>query len=253
MKIVFLTIVLDGMPWIATHLPVFNRLRCDWEWHIVEGVAKNVGCTSWCKPIKPRLSNDGTTEFLNAIRSHPRVRIYQKESWNGKLEMVNTPLQDIKEECLLWEVDSDELWRSDQIETVRHLFEANQDVGAALFWCRYFVGPNLVISNRNVYGNHNGEWRRCWRFTPGKLFTKHEPPEFPITGTTLSQDEMEGLGIVFDHYAWALPKHVQLKEEYYGYSNAFTCWRRLQDNTNWPCSLKDFLPWVKDEAIVNRL
>ena len=30
--------------------------------------------------------------------------------WDGKREMVNEPLFNINEECLLWQIDADELW-----------------------------------------------------------------------------------------------------------------------------------------------
>ena len=45
MKVYFFTIVLDGMPFITHHLPVFNRLSFDWEWRIVEGVELPDNCT----------------------------------------------------------------------------------------------------------------------------------------------------------------------------------------------------------------
>ena len=92
----FFTIVLNGMPWISCHLPVFNKLNVDWRWHVIEGAAKNVGCTSWCKSIPPSLSTDGTTEYLNEISSHPRVRLYRSKMWNGKLDMVNAFAAEIK-------------------------------------------------------------------------------------------------------------------------------------------------------------
>src|SRR6185503_8916213 len=90
MKLVFLTIVLDGMPWVTRHWPEFERLDFDWQWHVVEGAAANTACTSWCAPIAPRLSNDGTTQYLDALASYDhRVILHRKELWQGKLDMVN--------------------------------------------------------------------------------------------------------------------------------------------------------------------
>ena len=39
--------------------------------------------------------------------------------WDGKREMVSAPLPNIREECLLWQVDADELWTADQIVSIQ--------------------------------------------------------------------------------------------------------------------------------------
>jgi len=91
--------------------------------------------------------------------------------------MVNAPLDRIREECLLWQVDSDELWTTEQFLTARDLFRTHPDKTAAFYFCHYFVGEQLVITTRDTYGNHRGyEWIRTWRFTPGCRWTAHEPP-----------------------------------------------------------------------------
>ena len=45
---------------------------------------------------------------------HPdRVVLYRQPPgvfWDGKRAMVNAPLANIDEECLLWQIDADELW-----------------------------------------------------------------------------------------------------------------------------------------------
>src|SRR5687768_18040248 len=122
MTVVFLSIVLDGMPWISVHWPMMRTLPFKWEWHAVEGVAKNIGCTSWCKKIPARLSNDGTTEYLDSISFDKRVHIHRKKLWQGKIDMVNEPLKHIKGPCLLWEIDSDEVWQAEQIVKMRSMF-----------------------------------------------------------------------------------------------------------------------------------
>src|SRR4051812_38483886 len=66
------------------------------------------------------------------------VTIYRKpldEFWDGKREMVNAPLPNITEPCLLWQVDSDELWTVEQIHSVHALFTKNPSKTAAYYWC----------------------------------------------------------------------------------------------------------------------
>lgn len=255
MKLILFTIVLDGMPWIPMHLPTFNRLRGDWEWHIVEGVASPTHCTSWCKQIAPRLSTDGTSEYLDSIASHPRVRIHRKPSWDGKIEMVNVPMGHVSEPSVVMQVDVDEVWQSDQIEVIRSLFDVKSARNAAMFRCRYFVGPNLILTGKNCYGNHESyEWIRAWKINPGQRFELHEPPK--IHGAEfrpVRHQETIDLGLVFDHYAYATRRQVEFKERFYGYAGAVAAWDRLQANRNWPAKLRDFLPWVTDDAIVQPL
>jgi len=255
MKLHILTIVLDGMPWLPSHLAVFNTLNVDWHWHIVEGVAANTHCTKWCRTLLPRLSVDGTTEFLDDISAHKRVTIYRKEQWDGKIEMVNAPLKVIQEPGLLWEMDADELWTKAQIETGVNLFIANPNRQLAQFKCRYYFGPDIVITSDNTYGNHHDyEWYRLWRWTPGQLFTTHEPPRLPgSTEHKIPIADTEKAGLVFEHYAYATPEAVSFKEYYYGYTNALENWHKLQENKKWPARLGEFIPWIKDEATASRL
>ena len=240
-----LTIVLDGMPFIAQHLAVFNRLNIHWQWHIVEGAASNTHCTKWCKPQSGRLSKDGTTEYLNQISAHPRVHVHRKPLWDGKIEMCNAPLNTIKEECVLLEVDCDEFWTAEQIESMLLLFQSNPTKTHAMFWCRYFFGPHLVMESRNCYGNTAcQDWKRAWRFNPGDKFVSHEPPHLSSESDALMHEATEAAGLVFDHYGYAQRSQVQYKEGFYGYKDAVKHWDKLQQVRTGERKLSDFLPWV---------
>jgi len=249
MKLVIFTIVLDGEPYIERHLPIFEQLRLDWEWRIAEGAASNTHCTKWCRPQLPRLSRDGTAEYLTKISTHPRVKLFRKQFWDGKIEQCNTCISDINEPCILLQVDVDEIWRGDQLEGIVRLFESRPEAMRAFFWCRYFLGSRIVATSTDGYGNREGEWLRAFRFKPGMTFLCHEPPILSGNkGVAVKRDETRALGLVFDHFAYALERQVAYKEQFYGYANAVKHWKRLQRNTKWPVNLKDFLPWVGDGA-----
>lgn len=249
MKLVLFTICLDSMPMITWHLPVFNNLRADWEWVVVEGAASNVRCTKWCQPQAPRLSRDGTSEYLNSLRGHPRVRIIQKQRWEGKVAMCQAAIQHIKEECVLVQIDSDELWSADQLQRMVQIYEGNARVAAMQFYCRFFLGQNIIAVGENCYGANAGEWLRSWRFFPGNKWKSHEPPVFeglPIPA--MPREETRQRGLVFQHFAYVFPQQVQFKQEFYGYKGALEHWMRLQQNKEWPVKLKRFLPWVDENA-----
>jgi len=255
MKLHIITLALDAMPFITRHLSVFEESELDFTWHIIEGAAENVGSTKWCQPQRPRLSRDGTSEYLNSIVSHPRVKLYRRQFWKGgKDMMVNMPLIHIREQCTLLQVDSDEIWKPWQVCKISELFEQNLLLDQMIFQCRYFVGRDIVINIENELRYKNLHWPRAWRFQPGMRFISHEPPVLmPHPRRAFSAHETHGMNLIFDHFSYAIESQVDMKSRFYGYVNAVTHWRRLQANTIWPVKLKDFLPWANEHSIAERI
>jgi glycosyltransferase involved in cell wall biosynthesis len=274
----FFTIVLNGEPFIRYHLDVFKTLPFPWHWHIIEGVADLRHDTGWSVKLGGQvtdalhhngLSTDGTTAYLDELaQQYPhQITLYRKPNgafWDGKREMVNAPLVNIKEECLLWQVDVDELWTADQLVTARQLFVDQPDKTAALYWCWYFVGENLVISTRNCYAQQpEQDWLRTWRYHPGCVWAAHEPPRLvePLDNgqwrdvaavNPFRHDETEAHGLVFQHFAYVLPEQLKFKETYYGYAGALDHWQTLQTETAFPVRLRRYFPWVTDFTMVDR-
>jgi glycosyltransferase involved in cell wall biosynthesis/Flp pilus assembly protein TadD/GT2 family glycosyltransferase len=270
----FFTIVLNGKPWIKYHAEVFQKLPFKWHWHIVEGVAELKHDTAWSLQFGGRVteqlhrngrSNDGTKEYLDELKQrYPNnVTIYRKPEgvfWDGKREMVNAPMVNINEECLLWQIDVDELWTFDQICTARQMFMDNPDKTAAWYWCWYFVGEDLVISTRHCYTqNPHQEWLRTWRFKPGMEWKTHEPPGLfePLPNgkwrdvgavNPFKHGETEKHGLIFQHFAYVSVDQLRFKEIYYGYKNAVSQWQKLQSQKQFPLLLREYLSWVNDET-----
>jgi hypothetical protein len=275
----FFTLVLNGEPFIRYHLERFKALKCPWHWHIIEGLAELKHDTAWSlqhgATIPPDVARDGrsvdgTAEYLDQIaRENPgQITIYRAPGgrmWDGKLEMVNAPLVNLPEECLLWEVDSDELWTTPQLELLRDLFLRHPDRTAAVFFCWYLVAPDLAINRRRRF--QELEWRRAWRYRKGMRWLAHEPPKLgqPIPGTndwadvTLQRPftpmEMEQAGLVFQHFGYVVEPQLKFKETYYGYKGITAEWRRLRATKDFPVPLKQFFnwPWVDSKAMVDPL
>lgn len=229
------TLALDAMPWLACTFSELMRLRdVDWQWVIVEGAAMPLKDTAWMKPQEPRLSGDGTTEFLDAIAWHPRVRVARRERWDGKTEMCNHALSLLPSvPAVLMQVDGDELWTADQLRDIRNLFDDDPTLAMARFDCDYMIGPNV----RTTDAGKPEEWLRAWRYAPGMRFTTHEPPVLaPARGKSLTRQQTGAMGLRFQHHAWTLPKHVAQKEALYGkrYVGALAGWEKLQRNRAWP-------------------
>ncbi|GCL36873.1 glycosyl transferase, group 1 [Sphaerospermopsis reniformis] len=273
----FFTIVLNGQPFIRYHIEVFKKLPFKWHWHIIEGVADLKHDTSWSLKLGGHITDeihkngrscDGTTEYIDElVQLYPEnITVYRKPEgifWDGKREMVNAPLANIKEESLLWQVDVDELWTLEQICTAREMFISNADKTAAFYWCWYFVGEKLIISTRNCYTqNPQQDWLRTWRFKPGYIWAAHEPPVLVktladgqyknvATANPFLHQETEADGLVFQHFAYVTPEQLNFKEKYYGYKNAVSQWNALQANTKFPILLRDYFSWVQDTTQVD--
>jgi len=274
----FFTIVLNGNPFIQYHENIFSQLTVPWRWHIVEGVASLINDTAWSLENGGQItssihnngrSNDGTSAYLDELakRYPDNIIIYRKPKgffWDGKKEMVEAPLSNIKENCLLWQIDADELWNVSQIESVYELFAKFPDKTAAYYWCWYFVGPNKIISTRYGYAqNPNQEWLRTWKFNPGDYWHAHEPPLLMrnISGSPqasiavnvaqinpFSHENTESVGAVFQHYAYATQEQIKFKEIYYGYKGAYDNWLRLQETPN-SSLLRNFFDWADGLAV----
>jgi glycosyltransferase involved in cell wall biosynthesis len=275
----FFTIVLNGEPFIRYHLELFGSLACDWHWHIVEGVAALVNDTAWSTATGGHIasdvhrrgrSNDGTSEYLDAITAQypQRVTLYRKpldQFWEGKREMVNAPIANLPDDCLLWQIDADELWTKAAIERVRALFLANPDRTAAFYWCDYFVGENIVVSTRYGYAeNPEREWLRTWRYRRGARWARHEPPVLMVRDADgverdlgrlkpFLHDDMERHGATFQHFAYVTEEQIRFKETYYGYRGALAKWRTLQGFEGPRARLGDYFSWVHDDTMVERV
>lgn len=256
MKKIAFTIVLNGMPYIEHQSEILPKVFD--EWHIIEGATLPGKDTGWCQNIDAKfysddkLSIDGTTEFIDTIVDNNKIFVHRKgDFWESKTEMCDQ-IGFLMEDCILMQFDVDEIWSPNILREVLTYAEDNSGFDGMLFKCNYFVGTNIVIQNENCYGNNPGEWCRLWKITNKTEWQSHEPPRIKGLTRFLSRDFTKDKNWIFDHYAYVLPQQVQFKENFYGYKDAFESWTRLQNCQQFPQKLSDYLPWVRDNAIVDK-
>ena len=204
-----------------------------------------------------RVSNDGTNQLLSALASHPRITVNSKPEWGGKTEMINAALTAFKKDGILLQMDSDEIWTADQLRRLNSIFSANPVYNTVKVKMDYMLGPNVISTSSNGYGNRSNEWVRAWRYSAGLWMECHEPPVFNGNrGKVCERDESESILGPILHMAWVTPQQVAYKQRIYrgGYENACEQWESLQSNTEWPVKdLKVFLPWVGHNASADLL
>ncbi len=243
-----ITLALNARQLLLVQFSNLNRYDGNWTWHIVHGTAANTGSTAWCQKLPPGLSTDGTTELLATWRGHPRICIYERALWaGGKDEMFQVALGQIRVPCVLLQADADEFFEPDQLLRLVALFQCAPAFRCAHFFCQFHVGPNIIITSENGYGNRPSEWVRAWNFVPGMTLQSHEPPVIVgLSGHYASRELTRLEGLVFQHWAYMFEEQVEFKERFYGYTDAVRHWKRLQANHKWPVrDLHSFLPWVE--------
>lgn len=255
----FFTPVLNGEPFIRYHIDILKQLPFRWHWHIIEGSSEET-----------ERDRDGTSSYLDKLAAaHPnQITLYRKpenELWSGKLEMLNAPLANIQEKCLLWQLEVNELWTVEQLCKGRKLFIENPTKTAAYYLNWYFVGEDLVVSDRYYYSqNPRQDWLRTWRYQPGYIWLGLEQPVLAQRFSDkhyqnvdlidpLTHKDTEKAGLAFQHFAYLLPQQLQLKEQYYGYQNALDCWQSLQAEQYFPVMLREYFPWIRDDTMVDRV
>ncbi len=258
------------MPFIKYHINLFRTLPYDWHWHIIEGVADLKYDTQW--PIslggkitsdlhRDGLSKDGTTEYLDGLREwYPdNVLIYRLDKgkfWDGKIEMVNAPISSLPSECILWEVDVDELWNLKSIDLMMNLFNLFPKKMGAFVYCDYLVGPRRYVVDLNTWATMPEDWIRVFRFKKGFHWDRHEPPKL-VDGNgvdwarkmAFKRDETLALGISFNHFAYVLEEQLAFKEIYYGYKDVVENWKKYQD-VKGRVNIAEFFPWIKATEVI---
>lgn len=253
------TVAHQSMPFIRHHLGVFMKLNRPWTWRICEGVTSIPAWFNMPGKItddmhENGLSTDGTSEYLQDI-SHlypNKIKLFRDDEYlTDKFQLMLSTINDT--ESIVCQIDVDEFWSSDQLETMASMFESQPTRTAAWFYDRFFVGPRLCLArgNGNSAGNMAYEWKRSWRWRPECKYVRHDPPQVSIPHCPdiamspahfFTREETAAAGLVFNHYAYVLEEQVRYKETRYGFKGAVDGWNRLQQVKNFPVDLYDYIP-----------
>jgi len=248
------TIVLNGMPYIKEHHAEFKKLKMPWKWRIVEGVSSPEKCTSHCKKVSGEWHNgfksiDGTSEYLDSIACD-NISVFRKDGeFAGKLEMVEKALEGV-DDGVVMEIDSDEMWRAEQIEELYSVLIQQKEGTPMQFECNYFVAPKKVVITKTGFASQPYEWFRAWRWGKDIKFESHEPPMLNVRTPFIPRGMTGMMGLIFNHYAYTTPEQVKFKEQFYGWDGFYERWKELQETTG-PVRLKRFIPYASENTVVD--
>ena len=218
-----ITIIYNGLHHLK-HGDFVERMKGIFDyWIIVEGHAGGEGTTSWCNNLKYQspISTDGTREYLKQIESDKIRVILNKDKWKSKDEQFKAGVEELRkitDNCILWQVDADEVWTLEKIK--RNELALESSVGCVGF--HHIVGKceDYLLLAEGRWGS--GKVNRVWRWE-GEEFLTHEPPTFE------GQGKPQELPEKFLHFSYYFEKDVEFKQKYYkGYGQILESWKALQ-------------------------
>jgi len=235
-NISFGMIVLNGEPFIRYNLE--NLYPHAYEILVVEGAVEKFAHAATADGH----SLDRTVEI---IRNFPdpknKIRLIQREGfWPEKDEMSNAYMAECTGEYI-WQIDVDEFYKPEDIETVRSFLVSDPDITQVNFrtvgFWRSFRAR--VMGASFIFGAD--EFIRIFKFKLGFKYSTHRPPTLADEEGRLFEhrkivtaQELEKMGIVQYHYSYVFPGYVADKSHYYS-------------KMGWGQGHEDGLDWFSDE------
>jgi len=243
MKISYVMIVLNGMPFIQASLE--SIYRSAHEIIIVEGAIEV------CK-FSANETGSSQDDTIACIRDFPDPEKKIKLILGGwgckdKLTMQNRALKDVTGDYV-WLVDSDEVYKEQDIEFICKKLQHTSSISTVVLPAIHFwKGIQYIIDSKKLdaVGVH-----RIFRFYPGAQFISHRPPKMllpKLKGVNFEQDilgkeELEKEGIRIYHYSYVFIPQVSQKIRLYMAFGWARCWGL--DLAQW---FKDcFLAWTPE-------
>ena len=241
----FVIIVLNGMPFLEYCINALYDIAH--EIIVVEGAVET--CRFAANPDGS--SVDGTVEHLKG-RPDPdgKLRLLQG-LWPEKVHMQNAALELVTGNYV-WLVDSDEIYKREDLATIKNLLAQNPSITQVNFIPDNFWKRLDTIFVSPLFFEAGCHYRRLFKYVPGAVFTTHRPPTMVWPGASQTTEEMEliggkltrAMGIIIYHYSYLLDAQVQQKIELYN---------RYRWGEGWNVDLNEwyrecFLKWTPETA-----
>ena len=178
-------------------------------------------------------SQDGTLEILREIKRHgdPKNKItiitaedegHPNGFWPGeKLEQSRAYAKRATGNYL-WQVDIDEFYKDEDIESIKKILEDDPDITSISFKQQQFWGGFDYLVDGWLLKRGAEEFHRLFKWGLGFEYASHRPPT--VTDSRgidtrklkwLRAKHTKKLGIYLYHYSFVFPKQVAEKADYY--------------------------------------
>ena len=151
---------------------------------------------------------------------------------DGKIKVVHGQFSEKDEQCnaymkflnddidYFWQVDSDELWKAEDIKKVIDILGKEKYTSVDVKSCSFYGGFDHYIGG---FERQSGNFHRIFKIYPGSRWQTHRPPtmEHKQGTITLPERHLDGdtlfdnYGVQMYHYSYVFPEQVRNKIFYY--------------------------------------
>jgi len=155
-------------------------------------------------------STDQTNHILDTFPDPENKITVIHGVYKEKTEQCNAYMKHLDADYL-WQIDSDEIYRKQDIETIIELMPKYTSIGVCS--TTFFGGFNHTISGFEA----NVEYKRIFKVTSGSQWASHRPPSIDniVDDNHLSAQALKAMGITMFHYSYVWDRQVKDKIEYY--------------------------------------
>jgi len=219
-KITFGIIVLNGEPFTRYCLCALYPFAH--EIIVIEGACKMAEAIATADGH----STDRTREVLQWFKEEEdpegKVKIVTRDGfWSEKDEMSKAYAERATGDYL-WQVDIDEFYKPEDMQTVLEMLQSNPEITAVSFkQITFWGGFDYIVDG--CYLRRGAEiYHRLFKWGPGYIYKKHRPPTVCNAYEGDVRDikwinvyELNKKNIFLYHYSLVFPKQVREKCEYY--------------------------------------
>jgi hypothetical protein len=249
-KISFGIIVLNGQPFLEYNLRALYPFA--YQIIVVEGAVRAAESLATADGH----STDGTLQMLREFQreNDPEGKLlvvtaadegYKDGFWPEKDEMSQAYAKRITGDWL-WQVDSDEFYRSEDMQSIAAQLEADTSVTTVSFPYLEFFGSfrSYITGQWHIY--EHPLFHRLFRWGPGYRYVNHRPPTvIDHEGSDLREKhwlrnpQNNGLPVTLFHYSYVFPRQARQKVGYYS-------------NVEWTTAFRQNQRWLEDSYMALR-
>jgi hypothetical protein len=180
----------------------------------------------------------------------------------NKITVVHGQFEEKDEECraympymrddidYVWNLDSDEIYKPEDIETIIKVLEEEQYTSVGVRSCSFYGGFDDFIGGFELATDN---FLRIFKVYPGATWKTHRPPTIiaPEGTDTLREKHLDSdtlwkkYGVQMYHYSYVFPKQVKEKIEYYK--------AKVSRQHCHPNYYEDiYLPWIRGNRSVEQ-
>lgn len=210
------------------------------EWIIVEGAtrAKNHyfdGNAAYF--TRDGRSTDKTLDILYSLPDNDnKIKIFRSKGWwDGKTSMCQVA-SDHAVGDYLWQVDSDEFYKEDDIPKIIDLIDSKKPDTISFNANNFFGDFNHYIGAWGTEWGNAVPWKRIFKTSVGGRWESHEPPVYrrgdgASSGRIIDVAETQRLGVDMYHYCYVSHSQVRFKSKFYGNTQYELDWHNFHHGT----------------------